>query len=372
MNPPDDIDAAHMRAALRLAQKGYGYTSPNPMVGALLVKGSVVIGQGWHRRAGGPHAEVAAIRQAQRKDYNTKGATLYVTLEPCCTTGRTPPCTEAIVAAGIRRIVVGTTDPNPEHAGRGFRVLKKAGLEVRRGVLRNEAEQLIAPFAHWMLNGTPWVTVKAAMTLDGKIATEAGQSKWITSEAARREGMRLRKGADAILVGSETVLADDPSLTVRGNYRGSPLRRIVLDSRARTPLDATVVQDAFSKHTVVVANKNASKSKLAQLRERITVWTAPMRKGHIDLKWLLKRLGKEGLAHLLVEGGGEVNASFIQQGLAHEAAFFYAPKILGGGRSRRAVGGEGTRHFVQAARLVDANWKRLGPDLMLTARVAGD
>ena len=372
MNPLDDIDVVHMRAALRLALKGYGCTSPNPMVGALLVKAKVVIGRGWHRRAGGAHAEVAAIRQAQQKCCSTEGATLYVTLEPCSTTGRTPPCTEAIVEAGIRRIVVGATDPNPVHAGRGFRMLKKAGLEIRRNVLRDEAEKLIAPFAHWMRNETPWVTVKTAMTLDGKIATEDGQSKWITSEVARREGMRLRKGADAILVGSETLLADNPSLTVRGNYRGRPLRRIVLDSRARTPLDAAVVSDEFSGQTIIVADENASKRKLLQLRKRVAVWAAPMRKERIDLKWLLKRLGGVGVAHLLVEGGGEVNAAFIDQRLAQEVAFFYAPKILGGGRSRRGVGGQGVNLLRQAAQLTDANWKRLGPDLMLTARVVGD
>lgn len=361
-----------MRAALALAGKGYGCTSPNPMVGAVLVKGKVVIGRGWHRRAGGPHAEVAAIRQAQRQDYNTKGATLFVTLEPCSTTGRTPPCTTSIIEAGIVRVVVGAEDPNPKHAGRGFRLLKKAGIEVRRSVLNGEAKRLIEPFSHWVQNGTPWVTVKAAMTLDGKIATEDGQSKWITGETARREGMRLRKGVDAILVGSETMLADNPGLTARGKYRGKPLRRVVLDSRARTPLEAAVIGDEMAEHTVVVALKDAPKRKLAQLRQRVTVWLAPARKGRIDLKWLLKKLGREEVVHLLVEGGGEVNGSFLNNGLAHEVAFFYAPKILGGQRSRPAVGGESVRFLDQAPRLVDAEWKRLGPDLMLTARVAGD
>jgi diaminohydroxyphosphoribosylaminopyrimidine deaminase/5-amino-6-(5-phosphoribosylamino)uracil reductase len=198
-------DEKHMRAALDLARKGYGRTSPNPMVGAVLVKGRAVIGEGWHRKAGGPHAEIEALNAARRHDYNVKDSTLYVTLEPCSTSGRTPPCTEAILDARIKRVVVSATDPNPNHAGKAFQILHRAGIEVTKGVLKKEAVELNVAFNHWITRGTPLVTVKAAMTLDGKIATESGESKWITGEAARREGLRLRKGTDAIVVGIETV-----------------------------------------------------------------------------------------------------------------------------------------------------------------------
>ena len=204
-----------MRRALVLARRGYGTTSPNPMVGAVLVKGGKIIGQGWHHRAGEPHAEIEALRDAERRKNLPKGATLYVTLEPCCTHGRTPPCTDAIKAAGIARVVVATTDPNPQHAGRGFRILRRAGVALEHGVLAEEATQLNEVFNHWIVQRTPFVTVKAAMTLDGKIATASGESKWITGEEARAEGMRLRVGADAILIGVNTMLVDDPALTVR-------------------------------------------------------------------------------------------------------------------------------------------------------------
>ena len=213
--PGSGPDARFMRVALRLARRGYGATSPNPMVGAVLVQGGRVIGRGWHRRAGGPHAEIEALRDARGRGQAVKGATLYVTLEPCCTHGRTPPCTDAIRAAGISRVVAGAIDPNPRHAGRGFTRLREAGIAVTHGVLAGDCARLNEAFNHWIVRRTPFVTVKAGMTLDGKIATASGESRWITGEKARACGMKLRQGADAILVGINTVLADDPSLTVR-------------------------------------------------------------------------------------------------------------------------------------------------------------
>ncbi len=359
-----------MREAIALARKGYGCTSPNPMVGAILMKGSVVIGQGWHRRAGGPHAEIAALNQARRRDYNVKGSTLYVTLEPCSTAEKTPPCTEAIIAAGVARVVVAAKDPNPAHSGRAFQKLRRAGIEVVNNVLAEETVELNAAFNHWIVKGIPLVTVKAAMTLDGKIATEHGESKWITSEAARREAMHLRKGADAILVGIETVLADDPSLTVRGTKNS--LRRIILDSKARTPVTANLVSDEHAALTTVVVAKGAHERRVAALRKRVNVLEALARKGRVDLHWLLKRLGREEVTHLLVEGGGEVNASFFENKLAQRVAFFYAPKVLGGKRARTAVGGKGAVNLEQAPKLVYVQWRGLGPDLLLTARVVGD
>jgi diaminohydroxyphosphoribosylaminopyrimidine deaminase / 5-amino-6-(5-phosphoribosylamino)uracil reductase len=404
--------AQFMRLALRLARRGYGMTSPNPMVGAVLVKGGKIIGRGWHRRAGLPHAEIEALRDAQKRGYSPRGATLYVTLEPCSTHGRTPPCTDAIIAAGLKRVLVGAVDPNPKHAGRAFKIMRHAGIAVeafgvprsrgRDGELRadrlkaglqtklaNECAGLNEAFNHWIVHRTPFVTVKAAMTLDGKIATANGESKWITGEKARAHGMRLRQGNDAVLVGINTILADDPSLTVRlsanskaniqhatFNIEHPRLRRIVLDSMARTPLNAKVVSDKFAGLTTVVVSNRAPKNRMAALAKRVNVLTAPLvknsspvtRHSSLDLKWLLRKLGVENVTSLLVEGGGEVNTSFLLGGLAQRVAFFYAPKILGGRDSLKAVAGEGAKSLAEALQLQDVEWKRLGPDLLLTAK----
>ncbi len=382
----------YMRMALRLARRGYGTTSPNPMVGAVLVKKGRVIGRGWHRRAGEPHAEIEALADARKRGVDPSGATLFVTLEPCSTHGRTPPCTEAIIAAKIRRVVIGATDPNPRHHGRGFAMLRRAGVEVSQGVLREECERLNEAFNHWIAHGTPFVTVKSALTLDGKIATITGQSKWITGEASRRWGMKLRQGADAILVGINTVLADDPSLTFRtqeARATVSPgmqgtlphrLRRIVLDSMARTPLRAKVVRDKSAALTTIVVSRLAPKSRVHALAKRVRVVVAPLLRGSnvgpsrrsplIDLHWLLKKLGTEQVTSLLVEGGGEVNASFLLQGLAHRVAFFYAPRIFCGADAPKAVAGEGAQNIKEILDLTNMEWHRLEQDWLMTARVA--
>jgi diaminohydroxyphosphoribosylaminopyrimidine deaminase/5-amino-6-(5-phosphoribosylamino)uracil reductase len=368
-----------MRLALRLALRGYGTTSPNPLVGAVLVKHGKIIGRGWHRRAGLPHAEIEALRDAQKHGHSPRGATLYVTLEPCCTHGRTPPCTEAILAAGMKKVVVGGADPNPQHAGKGFKILQRAGIEVVHGVVREDCAKLNAAFNHWIVERTPFVTVKAAMTLDGKIATASGESKWITGEQARAGGMKLRQGSDAILVGLNTILADDPSLTVRSanNIQHPKLRRIVLDSLARTPLTAKVVSDEYTALTTIVVGKNAPKRRVAALAKRVNVLVAPStsasrvthRGSRINLLWLLKKLGAENVTSLLVEGGGEVNASFLLGGLAQRVAFFYAPKILGGRAARKGVAGDGAKSLRAVIQLREVEWHQLGDDLLLTARV---
>jgi diaminohydroxyphosphoribosylaminopyrimidine deaminase / 5-amino-6-(5-phosphoribosylamino)uracil reductase len=391
-------ESDYMRQALGLARRGYGSTSPNPMVGAILVKNGTIIGRGWHHRAGEPHAEIEALRDAQKRGFSAKGATLYVTLEPCCTQGRTPPCTEAILSAGVRKVVVGATDPNPRHCGRGFGILKRAGVAVIHGVLREECERLNEAFNHWIVHHTPFVTVKAGMTLDGKIATASGESRWITGGEARAYGMKLRQGADAILVGINTILADDPSLTFRKVQRPSSsaaaamedekskvqshqLRRIVLDALARTPLSAKVISDEHAALSTVVVSEQAPKGRIAALSRRAKIRVAPLegrgardegrgaRRPALDLPWLLKTLGAQDVTHLLVEGGGEVNASFLLQRLAQRIAFFYAPKILGGRDSRTAVAGLGAASRDDTLDLRDLEWRRLGPDWLLTARV---
>lgn len=362
-----------MQLALQLARRGLGATSPNPMVGAVLVKRGRVIGQGWHHRAGEPHAEIEAFRDASERGESVRGATLYVTLEPCCTHGRTPPCTEAVIASGVRRVVVAARDPNPAHAGRGFALLRSAGIEVEVGVLAEDATRLNEAFNHWIVCRVPFVTVKAAMTLDGKIATASGDSKWITGPAARLVGMRLRAEADAILVGINTVLADDPSLTIRlgrthaGGQR--PLRRIILDTHARTPLSAKVVSDRAAACTTVVVSRQAPARRVAALAQRVQVWRAPMRRGRIDLRWLLLRLGREEVTRLLVEGGGEVNGSFLDGDLTDEVVFFYAPMIVGGAAARRGVAGNGARKWDEIRRLARLEWSTVGKDLLLRALV---
>jgi diaminohydroxyphosphoribosylaminopyrimidine deaminase/5-amino-6-(5-phosphoribosylamino)uracil reductase len=374
-------DAAFMRLALRLARRGYGATSPNPMVGAVLVKGGKIIGRGWHRRAGGAHAEIEALHDAQKRDHSPRHATLYVTLEPCCTHGRTPPCTAAIIAAGIKKIVVGATDPNPIHAGRGFKILRRAGMEVVHGVLDAECSKLNEVFNHWIIRRTPFVTVKAAMTLDGKIATASGESKWITGAQARAHGMKLRQGSDAILVGINTILADNPSLTARSQKlevrsQNLRLRRFVLDSQARTPLSALVVTDEFAALTTIVVSNAAPKKRVAALAKKVRVIVAPVsnsslatRHSPLNLRWLLKKLGAENVTSLLVEGGGEVNASFLLGGHAQRVAFFYAPKILGGRDARKGVAGAGAKSLREVIQLREVAWRKLGEDLLLTARV---
>jgi diaminohydroxyphosphoribosylaminopyrimidine deaminase/5-amino-6-(5-phosphoribosylamino)uracil reductase len=354
------------------------------MVGAVLVKNGKIIGRGWHRRAGWPHAEIEALRDAQKNNFDPRGATLYVTLEPCCTHGRTPPCTEAIIAAGLKKVVVGATDPNPQHAGKGFEILRRAGIQVVHGILGDECAKLNEAFNHWIVHRTPFVTVKAAMTLDGKIATAGGESKWITGEKARAHGMKLRQGSDAILAGINTILADDPSLTarsqklaVRSQNKNLRLRRIILDSLARTPLSAKVVSDEHATLTTIVVSKRAPKNRAAALAKKVKVIVAPgkksqvaNRKSQIDLRWLLKKLGAENVASLLVEGGGEVNASFLLGGFAQRVAFFYAPKILGGRDARKGVAGAGAKNLREVLQLRDVEWRRLGEDLLLTAKLA--
>jgi diaminohydroxyphosphoribosylaminopyrimidine deaminase / 5-amino-6-(5-phosphoribosylamino)uracil reductase len=367
-----------MQLALQLARRAYGETSPNPMVGAILLKGGKIIGRGWHHRAGLPHAEIETLRDAEKHGYNPRGATLYVTLEPCSTHGRTPPCTDAIITAGIKKVVIGTTDPNPKHAGRAFKILRRAGVQVVHGVQVDECTRLNEAFNHWIVHRTPFVTVKAAMTLDGKIATADGESKWITGEEARIVGMKLRQGADAILVGVNTILADDPSLTFRPTQKlkaGKQLKRIILDSMARTPLKSKVVCDEFASLTTVVVSKNAPKNRVSALAKKVSILVAPVIKNslagplHLDLRWLLKKLGSENATSLLVEGGGEANASFLLNGLAQRVAFFYAPKILGGRDARKAVAGDGVRKLSDAIQLRGVEWEKVGADLALTARL---
>ncbi len=358
-----------MRRAIALARRALGNTSPNPAVGAVLVRGDKVIGEGWHRRAGMPHAEIEAINDAHRRGEQIQGATLYVTLEPCCTHGRTPPCTEGILRAGIGRVVIGTLDPNPAHAGRGPKILREAGIEVSSGVLDPQAQSLNRGFSHWIVNRTPFVTLKAAFTLDGKIATATGESKWITGLAARNLAGRLRSENDAILVGIKTVLADNPGLLPPSRARRAllppPRLRIILDSQARTPLSAQLLCESPRAETLVVVGQHAPYKRVAELQRRVPVWIDPSDNGAIDLNWLMAELGKRPITSLLVEGGGEIHAAFLAARAAHGVAFFYAPKILGGSMARRGVAGPGFTDLSSAPRLRNWRCRNVGPDLLV-------
>jgi diaminohydroxyphosphoribosylaminopyrimidine deaminase/5-amino-6-(5-phosphoribosylamino)uracil reductase len=341
------------------------------MVGAVLVKGGRLLGAGWHRRAGEPHSEIEALRDAANRGNAVRDATLFVTLEPCCSHGRTPPCTTAILGSGVGRVVVGATDPNPRHSGRAFALLRRGGIKVSHGILEAECSRLNEGFNHWIVHGTPFVTVKSAMTLDGKIATASGESQWITSEAARRHAMRIRRGTDAILCGINTVLADDPSLTVRigRSPRFHQPLRIILDSRGRIPLDARVLTDSFSERTVIVVSRKVPARRQRVLETRSRVLISP--REEITLPWLLKHLGREEITSLLVEGGGEVASSFIALGLVQRILFYYAPKVMGGRDARRALAGQGAIAWREVPRLNEIQWQRVGPDLVMSARVIG-
>lgn len=327
-----------MREALALAESGEGLTRPNPPVGAVVVRKGRRVGQGYHRLAGGPHAEVNALKDAGAK---TVGATLYVTLEPCCTFGRTPPCTDLIVDRKIARVVVGARDPNPRHRGRGVRVLRDWGLDTRCGVCRKAAARLIEPFAKWVTTGHPFVTLKLGMSLDGKIADRKGRSKWITCPESRRRVQAMRRRADAVLVGAHTLRADDPSLLPRP-ARGRRPYRVVVDSAGGVPLSARLLNDGAEEQTIVATTARCTTDQSGRYREKgAHVFELPVSRGAVSLRSLLTRLGKLGVLHVLCEGGGELAEALIRQKLVDEMVLFVAGRIIGGAAASDAVAGEG-------------------------------
>ena len=347
-----------MLKAIQLARKGIGSTSPNPRVGAVVVKGGRKAGEGFHARAGGDHAEIIALKQAGRR---ARGATLYVTLEPCAHFGKTPPCVLAVLRSGVSRVVIAERDPNPVTKGRGVLALKRKGLRVTEGVLRAEAEELNRPFRKWVTTGLPYVTLKAAQSLDGKIASRGRDSKWITSEASRRVGQFLRKASDAVLVGIETVLADNPRLDVRVPVSKRPVK-VVLDSRLRIPADARLFR---TPGRVLVATTSRSEPRKRRvLANFCDVATVPSYGGRVDLKALLKELGRRGVLHVLVEGGGEVIGDFVDRRLADEIFLFVAPVIIGGRAAPASVMGKGPASLNGALKLKDVSFGRVGPDFI--------
>jgi diaminohydroxyphosphoribosylaminopyrimidine deaminase/5-amino-6-(5-phosphoribosylamino)uracil reductase len=361
-----------MRRALALARRGLRKTSPNPVVGAVLVRNGRVISKGWHKRAGGPHAEVFALQAARGKRQGARGATLYVTMEPCCTWGKTPPCTDAIVAAGVRRVVVAALDPNPKHNGRGLKVLRHAGIQVQSGLLADEATAMNEAFNKWITTGLPFVIVKAAMSLDGKIATRTGDSKWITSEVARRAAHKLRAAVDAVMVGANTVIRDNPQLAVRHGVRGRQPWRVVVDARGRTPRTSKLFSDARRRQTVLVTTTLSSARWRRYLSlSGIKVLVVAQKRGRVDLRAALKALAKHNITSVLVEGGGELLGSLFDAQLVDKVALFYAPIVIGGRDAIPAVRGEGVATVRKSVQLRDCRWRRIGKgEMLVEARVA--
>ena len=364
-------DEHFMKLALALAARGRGWTSPNPMVGAVLVKKGQVIGKDYHRRAGTPHAEALVLREIGLK---ARGGTLYVNLEPCChKEKRTPPCTAEILRAGIRRVVVGMEDPNPQVSGRGLTRLKDAGVSVISGVLEEEARRFNEAYVKHITTGRPFVILKIASSLDGKIATASGESRWITGESARKEVHRMRAAADAVMVGSGTVLSDDPLLTVRGLRKTvlQPLR-IVVDGRLKSPLGARIF-DTAANSTLVVTTALASPEKVHVLKERgVEVVIQPGNSGKVDFQNLLALLGERGINSILVEGGSELNAVLLREKIADKVVFFVAPKIIGGQDAVSAVGGVSPKILSDVVSLRDLRVRKMGEDLMVEGYVYRD
>ncbi len=357
-------DYQHMQRALELARRGEGYVEPNPMVGCLLVKAGRVVGEGYHRKFGKPHAEVNALRAAGSK---AKGATCYVTLEPCAHFGKTPPCADALIEAGIKRVMVAARDPNPLVAGRGIKKLRAAGVHVDLGLMKKEAERLIAPFRSFHIEKRPFITLKWAQSIDGKIATHTGDSKWITSRAARQQAHRLRARVDAILVGSGTVLADDPELTARLAKPKRIATRVVLDSRLRTPPTSKLVMSAAA-WPVLIATTDAAPARKRRLLERAgcEVHVLPSRRGKISLPALLALLHERGCTNLMVEGGSAVLSAFWDAGLVDRAEIYVAPRLVGGNRSLSALCGQGVAKIADMRPIRRSAVQSCGPDLWYT------
>lgn len=350
-------DEKFMRVALKLAPKGEGAVNPNPLVGAVVVKDGIVVGQGYHRKYGGPHAEITALEEAGK---DAQGATLYVTLEPCCHHGQTSPCTQQVIAAEIRRVVVACRDPNPLVNGKGIAGLRKAGIEVTEGVLEEDARRANEIFFKFITTGLPFVHLKLATSLDGKIATRTGDSKWITGEASRAEAHRLRRKYSTVLVGVGTVIADDPQLTVRNVSGRNPIR-LVLDAEGAIPLEATLLHDGGP--TTVVTSAMPEEKEVALRSLGTEVWRFPGEANRIVLSALLKHLGEKQLDSLLIEGGSETAASFLEAKLVDKVSIFVAPILLGGRDAVPAVGGNGVESISSATPLLNIGVERIGEDI---------
>lgn len=362
-------DEKYMRLAMQLAGNAIGRTSPNPLVGAVIVKDNRVVGCGWHRKAGTPHAEVHALNQAGEL---AQGADVYVTLEPCAHYGKTPPCAKALVEAKVKNVYGGLLDVNPKVAGKGFKILEDAGIHVEYGFLQDELRKQNEVFFKWIEHKKPFVVLKAAMTLDGKIATATGQSKWITNETSRAYGYKLRDIYDGIMVGINTVIEDNPMLTARVDGGKNPIR-IVVDSSLKIDINANVVQDKSAK-TIVATTDKADKDKILKLQAQDVdvIVVDKDENDKVDIEKLLDILGQQNICSILVEGGATLSGSFVAKKLVDKVYFFIAPRIVGGKEAKTPVAGTGILNLQEALALKDIQIEKLEEDILIIGRVDKD
>ena len=358
-----------MKEALDLSLLGAGFTSPNPLVGAVIVKDERIIGEGYHQHYGGSHAEVNAIKNSTEK---VVGATIYVTLEPCSHYGKTPPCADLLVENKFKRVVIATLDPNPLVAGKGVEILRKKGIEVVVGVMEEEALKINEAFIKYISTKKPFCILKTAMTLDGKIATHTGESKWITNEKSREYVHEIRNKVTGIMVGVDTVIQDNPSLTTRlTNKEGNDPIRIIVDSTLRVPLEAKVLKMNSGKRTIIATTDRADDSKLKELKkyQNVQVVVMPSKDLRVDLTYLMKWLGEQNIDSILVEGGSTLNFSMIEDGLIDKVVSFIAPKILGGDQAKTPIGGRGIANIVDAIILRDFKVSTFEEDIMIESYI---
>lgn len=358
-----------MKEALDLSLLGAGFTSPNPLVGAVIVKDERIIGEGYHQHYGGSHAEVNAIKNSTEK---VVGATIYVTLEPCSHYGKTPPCADLLVENKFKRVVIATLDPNPLVAGKGVEILRKKGIEVVVGVMEEEALKINEAFIKYISTKMPFCILKTAMTLDGKIATHTGESKWITNEKSREYVHEIRNKVTGIMVGVDTVIQDNPSLTTRlTNKEGNDPIRIIVDSTLRVPLEAKVLKMNSGKRTIIATTDRADDSKLKELKkyQNVQVVVMPSKDLRVDLTYLMKWLGEQNIDSILVEGGSTLNFSMIEDGLIDKVVSFIAPKILGGDQAKTPIGGRGIANIVDAIILRDFKVSTFEEDIMIESYI---
>lgn len=360
----NDTHSTFMNRALTLAQQGRGRTSPNPLVGAVVVNAGEIVGEGYHQKAGEPHAEIHALKEAGEK---AQGSTLYVNLEPCCHLGQTPPCTDTIIEAGVKHVYAGHLDPNPKVAGKGIKRLEEAGIEVQVGLCSEKAEKLNEIFIKHVTTGYPFVILKIAMSLDGKIATAKGESQWITSPASRQRVHEMRDEVDAILVGIGTILKDNPVLTTRlPNKQGKDPTRIILDSHARTPTAAKIFNPDSEADVIIAVTPQAFASNIALLKVTgAEIIEIPERDGKVCFKTLLETLGTLGITSVMIEGGGEVNSTALLSGIVDKVTCFLAPKFIGGKEAPGVFGGEGIEELIDAPELKRKTITQLDCDLLI-------
>ncbi len=358
----------YMRRAVELARNGIGFVNPNPLVGAVIVKDGRIIGEGWHEKYGELHAERNALKNCTE---SPEGAEMYVTLEPCCHYGKNPPCTEALIQAGIRKVYIGSDDPNPLVAGKGIQQLQEAGIEVETGVCKTECDRLNRIFFHYITTKTPYCMMKIAMTADGKTATRAGLSKWITGEASRQHVHELRKQFAGIMCGIGTVIADDPSLTCRIENPSNPVR-IVCDTHLRIPMDCKIVHTAKEVPTII-ATASENHAKLEKLQNLgVQILQVSSKEGHINLKSLMRKLGAQGLDSVLLEGGSHLHESALRAGIVQHVQIYIAPKIFGGVSAKTAIGGVGVSEVDEAYRLSAPEIRQYGNDILLDYDILED